>query len=489
VSDAKSAPSPRAAGYSQPIERAEDLVEADAVLSVGELDRRLKRLVENGGARVHVVGEVTSLKEVGSGHAYFTLKDEQEDASIDCVMYRTCAPRARRLLVDGARIIVIALPTFYASRGRLQLIVSDARPQGRGALLEALERLKQRLLAEGLFAKDRKRPLPREPNVIGVVTSGSGAAIHDIATVAFRRGNVRILLARANVQGAGAAQKMAEAIERLCQVAAVDAIILGRGGGSADDLSAFNAELLVRKVAESRVPIVSAVGHEVDTTLTDLAADARAATPSQAAELLVPDARAQADAITHLIARTRRAMSARLDLARSVVERQSNRLGTPERLLARHRHSIDESCLRLAAAMRRLGSARRAEVTRVDHRLRAQHPTSVIARARGSLEPLQVRLCAAMQKRLADRRGDLGTLAARLDALSPRAVLRRGYAIAVGPSLRALLDVTALSPGDAVTVHLHRGSFGAEVTWLSGGPSDPPTHTQASEAPGATEPQ
>ena len=458
------------------------------MLSVAELNRRLKRLVENEGAGVQVVGEVASLKEVASGHAYFTLKDEHEDASINCVMYRTAPPRARRLLADGARIILVACPTFYAPRGRLQLIVSDARPLGRGALLEALERLKQKLFAEGLFDKARKRPLPREPRVIGVVTSGDGAAIHDIAKVAFRRGNVRLLLARANVQGAGAAQKMARAIDALCQVAAVQAIILGRGGGLADDLSAFNDELLVRKVAASRVPIVSAVGHEVDTTLTDLAADARAATPSHAAELLVPDSHAQAEAVGHLVARLARAMRTTLDLAYTAVERQRSRLGTPERLLAHHRDTLDEIRLRLGDVMRRHGSARRTQVTRLQHRLLTQHPSRVIARTRGALDSLDVRLSAAVGKRLANHRREVATLRAGLDALSPRAVLGRGYAIVLGPSGRALLDATSLHPGDPVTVYLNRGSFGAEVVSLSDPTTDTPSDPQTCETARAAEP-
>ena len=443
----------------------------EPVLSVAELDRQLKRLVEGDGARVQVVGEVTGVKEVQSGHAYFTLKDEREDASIDCVMYRSAAPRARRLLVDGGRIVLVGTATVYAPRGRLQFVVSDARPLGRGALLEALERLKRQLAAEGLFDLDRKRPLPREPRVLGVVTSGDGAAIHDIAKVAFRRGGVRIVLARANVQGAGAAQKMARAIDLLCQVDAIEAIILGRGGGSADDLSAFNDEILVRKVAAARVPIVSAVGHGIDTTLTDLAADARASTPSQAAELLVPDAKAQAETIAHIAARLRRAMSRHLDIARAFLDRQTNRLGTPERLLAVRQQTVDDLKSRLGASMRRQASTGRNRATRLERRLLAQHPTAVIGRARSSLGPLSSRLASAMRTLHANRRSHLTTLKARLHALSPLAVLRRGYAIALGASGQALLDVACVSGGNEVSIRLHRGSFNARVTDVSGSPS------------------
>jgi exodeoxyribonuclease VII large subunit len=434
-----------------------------SVISVGELDRRLKRLVEGSTADVRVEGEISGLKQPASGHSYFTLKDEREDASIDAVMYRTAPARSRRLLADGARVVLVGRATVYAPRGKLQLLADAAQPAGRGAILEALERLKARLAAEGLFAAERKRPLPAEPRVIGVVTSADGAAIHDIAKVAFRRAPVRILLAPAAVQGAGAALSMARAIALLERVPEVEAIILGRGGGSADDLAAFNDEHLVRQVAASRVPVVSAVGHEIDVTLTDLAADARAATPSQAAELLVPDALARAELIGQLRARLQRAVARRLSEARATLARETARLGAPDRVLAERRQGVDEARERLAAALRRRVGERRAEVARLERRLAARHPRAVIAGARATLGPLSVRLGAAMRADLAGLRRRLAGAAGRLDALSPLAVLGRGYAIATGPSGRAVVDAAELRPGDAVLVRVHRGSFAAHV--------------------------
>ncbi len=438
--------------------------EAPPVLSVGELDRRLKRLVEGNTADVHVEGEISGFKPHTSGHAYFTLKDEQEDAAIECVMYKSAPPRARRLLADGARVVIIGRATVWAPRGRLQLLAENARPAGRGALLEALERLKERLAAEGLFAPERKRPLPAEPRVIGVVTSGDGAAIHDIAEVAFRRGPVRILLARAPVQGPEAASRMARALMLLAQIPEVDAIILGRGGGSADDLSAFNDEALVRAVAASPVPVVSAVGHEIDVTLTDLAADRRAATPSQAAEILVPDAEGRAAAVRHLATRMHRAARHRVAEARASLDRQRSRLGSPDRLLADRRQGIDDARARLAAAVQRAVSAERAAALRLEKRILARHPSAVVAGLRGALGPLEVRLHAAARARIARLRGGLADAAGRLDALSPLAVLGRGYAIAHGPSGRALVDASSVRPGDEVRVRLHRGAFTARVT-------------------------
>jgi exodeoxyribonuclease VII large subunit len=438
------------------------------VISVGDLDRRLKRLVEGDTADVNVEGEISGLKAVASGHAYFTLKDEREEAAIDCVMYRAASPRARRLLADGARVVLVGRATVYAPRGRLQFTVDNVRPAGRGALLEALERRKQRLAAEGLFDAARKRALPSEPRVIGVVTSADGAAIHDIVKVAFRRAAVRILLAPAPVQGPDAPRLMVRALALLDRLPEVDAIILGRGGGSADDLSAFNDEALVRQVAASRAPVVSAVGHEIDVTLTDLAADARAATPSQAAELLVPDAVARVEALRHLRARLGRAMSQRLARDRAALERHAARIGSPEALLGERRQILDDARERLTTALRRRLAEQRASRNRLSMRLLARHPSVVVSGARASLGPLEVRLAAAARRRLSTLRGRLGDAAARLDALSPLAVLGRGYAIAAGPSGRTVLDAAELQAGDVVRVRVHRGSFAAAVVGVVG---------------------
>src|SRR6185295_9621774 len=282
------------------------------VYSVADLDRRLKRAVEGATADVWVEGEVSGAKPAPSGHVYFCLKDEKEDAIVECVMYRSSPVRARRLIVDGARVQLRGRATVWAPRGRLQFMGDMARPAGRGALLEALENLKNKLLAEGIFSLERKRPLPAHPSVVGVVTSASGAAIHDIAKVAFRRGGVRIVLSATVVQGQNAALRVIQAIDRLEELPDLDVIIVGRGGGSADDLMVFNEEAVVRRVAECRVPVVSAVGHEVDVTLTDLAADARAATPSQAAEMVVPDERVMMRRLLDLCSRMVRSMKMHL---------------------------------------------------------------------------------------------------------------------------------------------------------------------------------
>jgi exodeoxyribonuclease VII large subunit len=447
----------------RPLRAAPPVDPEPVVLSVGELDRRLKRVIEGVGSAVHVEGEISGLREAASGHCYFVLKDEVEEATIDCVMYRTAPPRSRRLLGEGAKVVLIGRATLWAPRGRLQFTAEEARPVGRGALLEALERLKEKLSAEGLFEPARKRPLPAEPRVIGVVTSAGGAAIHDIVTVAFRRGAARILLSPASVQGAGAAAQMIKALSLLERVPEVEVIILGRGGGSADDLSAFNDERLVRHVAASRVPIVSAVGHEIDSTLTDLVADARAATPSQAAELLVADAEARADALAHLQARMEQAVERTLEEAQDELERLTARLGTLDRLLAPRRQQVDDALERIEAAAGRLVRERKAEVARLDRRLAARHPMALLAGAHAALKPLELRLVSAMRRGLAERRRLLARNAGSLDALSPLSVLGRGYAIATSPAGKAIHDAREVNPGDAIDLRVHRGHIRATV--------------------------
>src|SRR5690606_7050109 len=281
-------------------------------VGVAGLHRRLKNAVHAACGFEWVEGEIASLKRAPSGHAYFQLKDEREEAVLDCVMYKFYAARARRFLNEGARVQLSGRATIYAARGRLQYVAESLRPAGRGALLEALERLKQRLAAEGLFDPSRKRPLPEEPRIVGIVTSRSGAVFHDIRTVALRRAPVRLVLSHATVQGNGAAESLIEALDRIERYPGLDLLIVGRGGGSEEDLAVFNDERVVRRVARCQVPVISAVGHEIDVTLTDLVADRRAATPSEAAELAVPSAEERRERLARCTRQLEQAMRARL---------------------------------------------------------------------------------------------------------------------------------------------------------------------------------
>lgn len=434
------------------------------VVTVAELDRRLRRAVEATTGDFWVEGEVTSLKRAASGHTYFCLKDEREDAVIDCVMYRFDAQRARKHLIEGARLQLWGRATVWAPRGRLQLVGAFARPAGRGALLEALEALKKRLDAEGLFAPERKRPLPVDPRVVGVVTSAHGAAFHDIRTVAFRRGSLKIVLSPALVQGDGAPDSIVDALELLERYPGLEVVIVGRGGGSGEDLAAFNDERVVRKVASFGVPVVSAVGHEVDVTLTDLAADVRAATPSQAAELVVPDARARRDALARRRSALERAMHTRIELERARLAHLARGLGDPRFLLIERQQRLDELLVRLRRRTERGLRTHSLRLAQVERRLLARHPLTVLARARAELGPLRVRLAAAWERRLATQRAELADRAGRLHGLSPLAILGRGYAIATREGGRALRSAREVRPGESVSIRLSEGRLGARVT-------------------------
>jgi exodeoxyribonuclease VII large subunit len=433
------------------------------VLSVAELDRRLKRAVEAASVDAWVEGEVSGANAAASGHVYFALKDEREDAVIECVMYRSAPVRARQLVTDGARVQLFGRATVWAPRGRLQFVGERAQLTGRGALLEALENLKNKLLAEGLFAPERKRPIPRDAGVIGVVTSASGAAIHDIAKVAFARGGVRIVLSPTLVQGQGAAPMLIEAINRLEKIADLDVMIVGRGGGSAEDLMVFNDEAVVRRIAACRVPVVSAVGHETDVTITDLVADARAATPSQAAEMLVADARARAESLRQLRVRLQRAARARIAEDRAALSALRSGFAPLRTTVAEHQQALDHVARRLSDAAKGDLVRRSSDLQRLERRLAGRHPRSVIASSRAELGPLAVRLRHSMRARIDSAAAGLGSCAARLDAMSPLGVLGRGYAIVTTAEKRAVRDPSEVSPGQRVSIRVHRGDFCATV--------------------------
>jgi exodeoxyribonuclease VII large subunit len=436
---------------------------------------------------VWVEGEVSGARPAPSGHLYFSLKDEDEDAVIDVVVYRAnITPRSRSLVKDGVRIRLRGKPTFWTPRGKMQFIGERIEPTGKGALLEALEKLKQKLQAEGLFSPDRKRPLPHEPRIVGVVTSAGGAVIHDICKVAFRRGGARILLAPAQVQGLGAAEAVRRSLRALQRIPAVDVIIVGRGGGSQDDLLAFHDEYLVREVAACRVPVVSAVGHETDITLVDFAADARAATPSQAAEMVVPDANARRRLLEERSMRLRRAMGARISEERARSTRLASAFRDPRLLIASAQQRVDEHTVQMSRLLTRMITRDRETTSRLAARLGAAHPRERIARDMGKVHALQARMIEITRARLLASRRDVdataaklseaarATLAAprremselvgRLDAMSPLKVLSRGYSITTRlKDGRAVREATEVEPGDRVHVRVGAGAFDATV--------------------------
>ncbi len=447
----------------------------------------MKHALSRSATREWIEGEITQIKRPQSGHVYFVLKDVAEGAVLDGVMYSTHARGAWRYLVEGARVHVQGKPDLYIPRGRLQLMVDRMRPAGRGSQLEALERLKQKLAAEGLFAQERKRALPSSPRVIGVVTSEHGAAIHDIVSTAFRRGGAHLVLAPAQVQGEQAVRSILAAIDLIERHPQLDVLIVGRGGGSAEDLIAFNDERLVRRLAQARVPVVSAVGHEIDTTLTDLVADVRAATPSQAAELVVQDRASQLRQLEATERYLGQAIRHRLNDDRNVWTSLQRRLGDPLALLGRRGQELDELQARFTASAARSAQQRREQLNRLDRRLVMRDPKSVLARTQAQLAPLELRLTARMQSRLRAHqrqqeqlssclRGQMGqglerrqtllrAAVTRLDDLSPLRILNRGFAIA-SHSGRILRSSSDVSPGAELDVRLACGAVKARVLEL-----------------------
>jgi exodeoxyribonuclease VII large subunit len=461
--------------------------EEPRALTVAELDRAIKGAVEEAfSTAVWVEGEVTGARPAPNGHLYFCLKDEREEAAIDVVMYRTnVTPRMRALCVDGARLRLRGKPTVWAPRGRLQFVADRLQAVGRGALLEAIERLKVKLASEGLFAQERKRALPGEPRVVGVVTSPTGAVIHDVCRVAFRRGGARILLAPAQVQGPGSVESICRALGMLQRVTEVDVIVIGRGGGSADDLAAFNDEAIVRAVAACRVPIVSAVGHDVDVTLVDFAADARAATPSQAAEMVVPDRRARGELLQRTRMHLARAMHSRLAQDRVAHVRAARRLGDPRLAIASHQQTLDDRLGRLVGRVRTALGRRRDALTQTERRLALFHPRAVLARERAELTRLDTRLGTLWNASFARRAAELQRAGARLDAYSPLKVLARGYAIATRDDGRAIRSGSDVSAGQRIHVRVRDARLEAVVESVE--PTDSAGSTTGAPTAGTNE--
>jgi exodeoxyribonuclease VII large subunit len=439
--------------------------EADAVLSVGELTRRIKGTLEGEYHDLWVKGELSGFKRSDRGHLYFTMKDGT--AVLDCVMWKGASGRLSFEPKDGTEVEAFGSVSVYEPRGKYQLVVGEMRPAGLGALLLALEELRRRLTAEGLFDGARKRPLPRVPRVIGLVTSPTGAAVRDMMKVLRARWPAaRIVLAPVRVQGEGAAAEIAAAIERFDRWGGADVLIVGRGGGSLEDLWAFNEEAVVRAVAGSRTPTISAVGHEVDWSLCDLAADVRAATPSNAAEIAVPDRGAMQARVEGLRPRLGHALlkwtadqRRRLERLQSApafrrpMERVHERQRTVDELVERSRRSLRAS---VAGARRRLSAVSERYGLRDAPRARVRRERERLAATCERLERGVVGAVHATRNRLTGY-GD------RLRALSPRAVVERGYSLVRGPDGRLLRDAGLLATGDRVTIEFARGGADARV--------------------------
>ncbi|HUP19431.1 MAG TPA: exodeoxyribonuclease VII large subunit [Gemmatimonadota bacterium] len=434
------------------------------VLTVSQLVLRASSALSAELGTVAVEGEISSFHHhFTSGHMYWTLKDRASE--VRCVMFRRDAERLALPLADGAHVVVIARPVIYRARGQFQLEVSEVRPQGRGALWLQYEALKERLSAEGLFAEERKRDLPHWPRVIGLVTSSEGAALRDVCTVIRRRApSSAVWLKAVPVQGREAAPEIARAIRWFATRREVEVLIVGRGGGSIEDLWAFNEEVVVRAIVESPIPVISAVGHETDTTLSDFAADLRAPTPSAAAEHAVPDARAIARTVVSCFRRLAAAMERqrlrRIEATLAPIKRYGFRRVRDR--LREDRQRWAESVEAVPATLAGRLDARRLELRDAAAGLAAR-PVAGLAGARRGLERSR-----GLGREVARRHERVRTradhLVERLHAASPLAILARGYAVVRGPDGGAVTDAATLEPGDGIDVRLARGRAAARVT-------------------------
>ncbi len=435
------------------------------ILSVLQLTRLIKDTLTGSFPSVWVRGEITNVQRAPSGHFYFDLKEGRE-AILPCVIWASAAARMKFAPIAGVEAEAYGAITVFEPRGRYQLVLQVLRPAGLGALLVKLEELKRKLQAEGLFDPARKRALPHYPRRVGLVTSPVGAAVHDLVTrLQGRWPSVGIVLAPVRVQGPGSATEIANAIRRFNRLAGVDVLIVGRGGGSLEELWAFNEEPVVRAIAASRIPVVSAVGHEVDSTLADLAADVRAATPSHAAELVVPDRREvarrvhvlherQERAVRHQVVNGRRRLETAL--ARYAFRRQREALGI-------WRQRVDELLARAGMRVRDAVDRARERLDRAASSYGLREWQHLIPRHRERVGEIGDHLSALLAAGVRDRRARVTGFDDRLRALSPRRVLVRGYCLARKPDGTFVRSATELVAGDPVTIEFARGEADARI--------------------------
>jgi len=420
------------------------------IYTVSELTERIKGIVEDAYPFVWVAGEISNFRIPVSGHFYFTLKDSK--AQINAVMFRAQNRSLKFRPEDGMAVVAMGRLNVYEPKGIYQIILEYLEPEGIGVLQLAFEQLKARLTAEGLFDKKHKRPLAFLPQKIAVVTSPTGAVIRDIMHVVNRRfPNVAVAIAPVKVQGEGAAEEIAEAVRLLNEMNDADVIVVARGGGSLEDLQAFNSEIVARAIFASHIPVVSAVGHETDFTIADFVADVRAPTPSVAAELIVP----VREELLRRIHDTRRALKSaifqRVRLLRERTVQLSERLVHPSRQIADYRLRLDDAFGRVLRGLSRQLDEKRDRLVVMRERLGRCSPQHIIEGLDVLLRHHCQTLYSAMQFLLESEKGMLRTTVARLNALNPLAILERGY------------SVTRTLPGHALVKHVNQVSVGQHV--------------------------
>ena len=427
------------------------------VLTVSQLNGRARVLLEDVFSGIWVEGEISNLARPASGHIYFTLKDS--NAQVRCALFRNNAARVRQALRDGLAVKVRGKVSLFEGRGDYQLILDTVEPAGDGALRLAFEALKEKLGAEGLFAAESKRALPAHPQRIGIISSPTGAVIRDIISVFRRRApQVELNLIPTAVQGREAIGQIVRALQR-ADAMGFDALILARGGGSLEDLWCFNEEAVARAIAACVTPIVSAVGHETDVSISDFVADVRAPTPSAAAELLAPDSSDLQRRLESLHRRLLLRIQNRLAHDRLRLDSLTRRLRHPGERLRQQAQRLDDLDMRLRRAFEQRLNQRRERLARLDTRLAAQHPGRTLALLKQRLDNLAERLPRAMREKLKDRRQQLQAQVQTLQVVSPLATLGRGYSILLDERGQAILNAAQTHNGQRLKARLGEGEL------------------------------
>jgi exodeoxyribonuclease VII large subunit len=437
---------------------------ARRIWPVRELVGQVRELVELEYGDVWVEGEISNFRPAPSGHVYFTLKDA--DAQLPVVLFRRQAMLLRFRPEDGLHVLVRGRVSVYEQRGQMQLVAETMEPVGAGSLQLAFEQLKERLKAEGLFDAERKRPLPSFPRTVGIITSPTGAVIRDFLNIVCRRhSGLSVLLYPVSVQGDSASAEIEAALEELNHSGLVDVIVLARGGGSLEDLAAFNSERVARAIASSNLPVVSAVGHETDFTIADFVADLRAPTPSAAAELITEAQHKIAEHLAEQSHRLERAarfqvLQARQRLTRLPVSRTEGRMAA---LLHRLEQRLDDFSFRLEAAVSEQLRLRQRQVAELTAAVLRHDPRQNLGLARERLTACRTRLDRSLERMMQGSASRLNSLDARLHSLSPLAVLDRGYALVLDAAGGLVRSTAQVATGDKVVTRLADGVFVSRV--------------------------
>nr|WP_242534344.1 exodeoxyribonuclease VII large subunit [Vibrio parahaemolyticus] len=435
------------------------------IFTVSRLNAEVRLLLENEMGIVWLVGEISNFSAPVSGHWYLTLKDSR--AQVKCAMFRGNNRRVTFKPANGNQVLVKARLSLYEPRGDYQLIIESMQPEGDGRLQQEFEELKMKLAAEGLFAQTNKLPLPEHPKRVGIITSKTGAALYDILDVLKRRDpSLPVVIYPTMVQGDDAAIQIAQAIGRANSRNECDVLIVGRGGGSLEDLWCFNNEILARTIAASQIPIISAVGHEVDMTIADFVADVRAPTPSAAAELVSRDNSHKDQALVTRQHKLASAMRYYLAQQKQQSAQLMHRLERqhPSYQLQRQSQQLDELDMRLRRAMQRFIDTRQQAVERKHHRLQLNSPVKHLAQQKSRLERVEHKLLDAMDRKLLTMRHQLAIAAEKLDTVSPLATLKRGYSITQTKQGKVVTSADDVKTGDLLVTRLANGEIHSTVS-------------------------